>query len=120
VERSQAQTPIRLFSVTSPRAHFAAKQNLTYNHRLLVIGRGARRQVDIEERDIPVALIGLDLAGFYSLGGFVDTGTDYGTQVSATLSFLWRGEKRTIIGAVVPLLSGPDLVLPRGMVEGLV
>lgn len=82
--------------------------------RLIVVLGGKTIQIEAIEKETPTALIGLALSGFYTLGGLIETHTGYGVQVSGELTFLWRGSTRTITGAVVPLISGPDLVLPFG------
>jgi hypothetical protein len=119
VERSASSPnpPYGILLHLPPAPHGESENPVSAYRRLLVIGRGGRRQIDVEERDVPLPLIGFALSGFYELGGFIETGTGYGTQVSATLSFLWLGRKRRITGAVVPLVDGPDLVIPIGLLE---
>lgn len=81
---------------------------------LLVVKAGAAKNVVAIERDIPVPLISLSLHRFYTLGDLIDAGEEYGTQVSATIRVLYFGEAREILGAVVGLAGGPDMVLPIG------
>lgn len=83
-------------------------------HQLLAISSSGARIIKVEEWDIPVPLVSFMLSSYYQLGGLIDTKTEYGMQLSATVSILWRGVKRTVLAAAVPLAGGPDLVLPLG------
>jgi hypothetical protein len=85
---------------------------------LLVIKSGAAKHVTAIERDVPVPLIGLALHDFYTLGDLIDAGAEYGTQVSARITFLRFGRPQEISGAVVGLVGGPDIVLPLGTLNG--
>lgn len=83
-------------------------------YQLLALAPSGARIIRVEEWDIPLPLISFMIRRCYRLGDLIDTKTEYGTQVSATVVVLWRGVKRTILGAAVPLAGGPDLVLPLG------
>jgi hypothetical protein len=86
--------------------------------RLLAVSdRLPPRVITTAARDIPLPLISLLLVEYCVLGALVETGTDYGTQISARLDVLARGVRRTIAGALVPLVGLPDLLLPVGFLE---
>jgi hypothetical protein len=88
--------------------------------RLLAVGDGKpARVITTATRDIPLPLISLLLAEYcvFLLGPLVDTGTDYGQQITARLDVLTRGVRRSIVGAIVPLVGLPDLLLPVGFLE---
>lgn len=85
---------------------------------LLVVKSGAAKSIMAIEGDVSVPLIGLALHDFYSLGDLIDAGEEYGVQVSATIKVLHFGEVKEILGAVVGLAGGPDIVLPPGALNG--
>ena len=81
--------------------------------QLLVVGSRVTR-VLAEERPVKVPFISLLLSRFYALDGFIEAGEPYKLQLAATLQVSFRGQRRTVRGAIVPLLAGPDLILPVG------
>jgi hypothetical protein len=85
--------------------------------RILVQTPNGARQVEFIETDTAVPLISMALRGTYRLKGIVDTRGPYGTQASAEIDVIWRGQRRTLTGAVVTLSEGPDLVLPLDALE---
>jgi hypothetical protein len=88
-------------------------------NRLLVVKEGGAKLVRVAERAVSVPLISLLLGAAYcELGAMIETGDDYGLQVSAKVYILHRGVKRSLVGAIVPLVDGPDLVLPLGFLKG--
>lgn len=87
-------------------------------NRLIVVNpSGARRVATYATRAIPVPLISLLLGDWCRLGPMIDTGTEYGLQVSAQLDVVAQGTRMRLVGALVPLVGGPDLVLPPGCLE---
>lgn len=88
-------------------------------YQLLALSPNGARIIRVEEWDIPLPLLSFLIRPCYRLGDLIDTKTEYGMQVSATVTILWRGMKRTILGAAVPLTGGPDLVLPLGTLLGM-
>lgn len=83
-------------------------------YQLLALSSDGARIIRVEEWDIPLPLLSFMIRPCYRLGDLISTKTEYGVQISATMVILWRGTKRTILGAAVPLAGGPDLVLPLG------
>lgn len=81
--------------------------------RVLVVGEGSAHAVTAAIRDVPVPLVSLLLGDYCRLDGLIETRMEYGLQVAAVLHFLWRGRRRSVRAAIVPLVDGPSLVLPR-------
>ena len=75
--------------------------------------------VTLEEHRIRVPLISMLLYRHYTLGALIDTQSAYAVQVSATIPFLWHGLRHCLVGAAVPLVEGPDLVVARGLLDQL-
>jgi hypothetical protein len=84
------------------------------SRELLVVAAAGRKRVIVEERDVPVPLIDLALADFYTLSNLIDAGEKYGMQMAALLPYIWQGERRYLRGAVVALLTGASVVVPFG------
>jgi hypothetical protein len=85
------------------------------SYTFVLEGNGARRRVEVEERDVPVALIDLSVYPSYRLQGLIDAGPRYGVQMSASASFYRDGRVYTVTGAVVPVdLTQPKIVVPLG------
>jgi hypothetical protein len=84
------------------------------NTRVLVSTPTGARQVSAAEADVTVPLISLILSDAYRPRGVIDTNSQYGIQPAAELTYIWRGEKKRLVGALLPLVDGPDLVLPLG------
>lgn len=83
--------------------------------RLLVLSTDSLvRAITAVERDIEIPLISLALHQFYTLRADM---TARPPRISAVLSVLWRGVRREVLGAVVPLVTGPDLIVPMGTFE---
>lgn len=81
--------------------------------RMLVIAPHLpARVIDVAYRRIAVPLISLLLVPYCRLGEMVDTQSEYGQQVSARLTVLYRGQKLLLLGAVVPLVGISDLIVP--------
>lgn|GEM_PF-5532472 len=86
----------------------------TTRFRLLVLGPPVT-QAEVEEADdVECPLVSLLLAPFYRTDGVIQTGRRYGLQGAVLLTVSRHGVRRTIRGAAVPLMSGPDILLPRG------
>lgn len=82
----------------------------------LVVKNGRSANVKIIEKDVPLPVIGLHMAPFYTLGGVIDAGA-YGSQIEATVALLWRGRMQLVACAAIALLDC-DIVLPTGMWGG--
>lgn len=95
-------------------SHLKLVENAVVNNtelRLIIRGKQATQAI-AERQDVPCALVSLLLAPFGAFDGLIDAGEVYGTQPAVKLDVIYRGERKTIRGAAVPLLSGPDIVLP--------
>lgn len=81
--------------------------------RVIVLGAGLpAKLVTVDYRRIDTPLISLLLSEYCQLGELVDTGSEYGRQVSARVQILYRGASRLLLGAIVPLVGACDLILP--------
>jgi len=98
-----------------PSSHPGQKAPATPYHIVVTAPYGARKVVEVEERDVAVPLIGLALRGVYQLGNLIYAGPEYGTQMEARLSYEWRGAARDLVGAVVPVdFNAPKIIVPLG------
>lgn len=81
--------------------------------QVLVLSRDLpARMIEPEFYDISVPLISDLLVHYAALGAPIETGTEWGPQISAEITILYRGQKRSIKGALVPLIGRSGLVLP--------
>lgn len=86
---------------------------------LLVVTDASAIRISVEERDVPLPLISMLLHRHYELGDeLIDAGEKIGTQIAATLPYIWQGRRLDIKGVAVPLLGGPLLAVPLGFFGG--
>jgi hypothetical protein len=88
-----------------------------YQHALLLAGNTIMRLSIGQSAEVSLPLISQLLYPYVQLGPLINAGPFYGLQVSAEVTILWRGEKRRILGAFVPLMDGPAVMLPFGFLE---
>lgn len=86
----------------------------TCRELLLVSLKGERRTIKVEERAIVMPKIDLILSEFYTLGDM----TQDGTQMTASLPYIWQGERRHLLGVVGFISGGALLVVPLGFFRG--
>lgn len=77
---------------------------------LVVKGKLVGRAV-VEERDIPVPLVDPALADYFLYEGVLIE-TPWGAVPAVKMAIIWRGTRRDFRGALWPVTSGADLVLP--------
>jgi len=85
-------------------------------HKLLTFNGQKTRVVRAVERNVPIALISMELWEFYKIGQLTDSNTPYGMMMSAHLPlFMGPLDPINIEGIAVPLTgSFTDVVLPIG------
>lgn len=69
----------------------------------------------IERDDIAVPLIGFKCANYWQpLNAMMWAGPDYGMQLGAVVTAIWKGRRINITGPAVLIESDLGLILPRG------
>jgi hypothetical protein len=105
--------------ITTPPVLSIVRQDTTPDTLLFVKG-GERQRVMVAEADVSMPLISLDVLDLATVTGLVErTGSAYDGLIHTALQFVWRGGLRRIEGALVTALTGPDVILPLGYLDGL-